>query len=123
MLAEAAAPPPGRETSHPLLGRHRTEPSGQEVFETRFSAALWVVHEHRIAGNPVVPGTTYLEMARAAAAELGVPGPVEIHDVFFLKPMRLREDETRQVCRRTAPGRASRCASPARPPPAAGSRT
>ncbi len=87
----------GEPVEHPLFDRRRSEP-GRDVFHTRFSAARqWVADEHRIAGQPVIPGTTYLEMARAAFALRQGPGPVELHDVFFLTPVRLREDEEKEV--------------------------
>jgi amino acid adenylation domain-containing protein/non-ribosomal peptide synthase protein (TIGR01720 family) len=88
----------GQDQVHPLLGRRESAAGGREVFTTRFSSRRqWVANEHRIAGSPVVPGTTYLEMARAALAALRGDGPAEIHDVFFLTPVRLREDEEREM--------------------------
>jgi acyl carrier protein len=60
----------------------------------------WVLSEHRIAGRPTVPGTTYLEMARAACiAELSdrIEGAVEIREAVFLAPLALAEGEAREV--------------------------
>jgi phthiocerol/phenolphthiocerol synthesis type-I polyketide synthase E len=101
MLADAARqasqPPatPGEPTRHPLLERRQAE-AGRDVYHTRFSAERqWVANEHRIAGHPVIPGTTYLEMARAAFEQRTGEGTVELHDVFFLTPVRLRDDEER----------------------------
>ena len=107
MLADAAARSrgraavperAGRPSAHPLLGWQLADPAGGATFTTELGAAThWILAEHRIAGHPVVPGTTYLEMARAALAEHGHDGPVQIRDVYFLKPLRLREDESREV--------------------------
>ncbi|HSF39387.1 MAG TPA: amino acid adenylation domain-containing protein [Thermoanaerobaculia bacterium] len=103
MMAEAArdrlrreAREDGEPVAHPLFDRRRVEP-GREIYLTEFSARTrWVLNEHRIVGNPVVPGTAYLEMARAAAARRGLER-IELRDVFFLTPLRLREDESREM--------------------------
>jgi len=100
-----AAAPAGRRDVHPLLDRCPRETAEQTVYETDFSAARhWALAEHRILGQPTLPGTCYLEMARAAfedhasvferrAGEAGV----ELRDVLFLSPLRLEETETRTV--------------------------
>ena len=101
----AAGPAGGRRDVHPLLDRCLRETAEQTVYETDFSAARqWVLSDHRILGRPALPGTSYLEMARAAfedhasvferqAGEAGV----ELRDVLFLSPLLLGEDETRPV--------------------------
>jgi NAD(P)-dependent dehydrogenase (short-subunit alcohol dehydrogenase family)/aryl carrier-like protein len=90
---------------HPLLDRCTREMAEQTIYETDFTAARqWVLAEHRILGQPTVPGTSYLEMACAAfqdhaavferrAGESGV----EIREALFLNPLRLEESETRTV--------------------------
>ena len=47
----------------------------------------WVLAEHRVLGTPTLPGTSYLEMARAAFAELHPAAPVELTEVAFLAPL------------------------------------
>src|SRR5687768_912832 len=44
-----------------------------------------------------MPGTAYLEMARAAVEKHGRQGTLEIRDAFFLAPLALRDDEIREV--------------------------
>jgi Polyketide synthase dehydratase len=39
---------------------------------------LWVLDDHRIVGTAVMPGTAYLEMARAAVEKHGRQGTLEI---------------------------------------------
>ena len=57
-----------RAGTHPLLGA-RIAAAGSPRFEALVSPdALWALREHRVAGRPVLPGTAYLEMARAAMA-------------------------------------------------------
>jgi phthiocerol/phenolphthiocerol synthesis type-I polyketide synthase E len=57
----------------------------------------WILDEHRIAGNPIIPGTAYLEMVRAVVERYASGRDIEIRDVFFLAPLGLREDEKREV--------------------------
>jgi acyl transferase domain-containing protein/aryl carrier-like protein len=90
---------------HPLLDRCQREMAEQTIYETDFGAARhWPLSEHRVLGQPTLPGTSYLEMACAAfqdhaavferrAGEAGV----EIREALFLTPLRLEESETRTV--------------------------
>jgi acyl transferase domain-containing protein len=83
---------------HPLLHRELTNGAREEVYGTDFSVTEhWVLDDHRIVGTAVMPGTAYLEMARAAVEKRGTPGTLEIRDAFFLAPLALRDDETREV--------------------------
>jgi phthiocerol/phenolphthiocerol synthesis type-I polyketide synthase E len=89
--------PPG----HPLLHRRIEAGTGAETYATEFSVTEhWVLDDHRIVGTAVMPGTAYLEMARAAVEAHGRPetaGMLEIRDAFFLAPLALRDDEKREV--------------------------
>jgi phthiocerol/phenolphthiocerol synthesis type-I polyketide synthase E len=92
-------------TIHPLLDRCQREMAEQTIYETDFcTARQWVLSEHRVLGQPTVPGTCYLEMACAAfqdhasvferrAGEAGV----EIREALFLTPLRLAESGIRTV--------------------------
>ena len=86
---------------HPLLHREITNGKGEEVYSTDFSVTEhWVLDDHRIVGAAVMPGTAYLEMARAAVEKhvAGAhAGTLEIRDAFFLAPLALRDDEIREV--------------------------
>jgi phthiocerol/phenolphthiocerol synthesis type-I polyketide synthase E len=84
--------------THPLLHREIRAGADQQTYATDFSVAEhWVLDDHRIVGTAVMPGTAYLEMARAAVAKHGLPGTLEIRDAFFLAPLALRDDEQREV--------------------------
>ncbi|MEM9292773.1 MAG: amino acid adenylation domain-containing protein [Acidobacteriota bacterium] len=110
----AAAAQSGDGPVDPAVGR--PEPVDYPFFDRRFSAAAtasrpavhtfelevsprthWLLDDHRIGGHAVVAGTTYLELARAAAVELGLEGPMDLVDVFFLTPVRLRDEESRTL--------------------------
>jgi len=97
--ALAAAKEPLAETvGHPLLDRHYAAATGQELFVTSFSVERqWALHEHGVIGRATLPGTAYLELARAAWGYLkGVEG-VEFQDVYFLTPLLLDPGVTRAV--------------------------
>ncbi|MGW7499725.1 SDR family NAD(P)-dependent oxidoreductase [Streptomyces luteogriseus] len=96
---EPAAPRVTREPGrHPLLDEVLLRSAGQTVFRSELSLDRhWVLAEHRMLGEAIVPGTTYLEMGRAAAtAHLGSP-VTEIRDVDFLVPLLVQEHRPRTV--------------------------
>ncbi|HJX28164.1 MAG TPA: SDR family NAD(P)-dependent oxidoreductase, partial [Thermoanaerobaculia bacterium] len=74
---------------HPLLDRIvEKDPERRIVFSTRFSAERhWVLDEHRIMGAGAVPGTSHLEIARAAFEQATGHPAAEVRDVFFLSPI------------------------------------
>ncbi|MCL6591114.1 MAG: SDR family NAD(P)-dependent oxidoreductase [Firmicutes bacterium] len=83
---------------HPLIDRRLAESLGIELYITSFSPRRhWVLNEHKVAGIYVAPGTAYLEMA----SEIGwrhYPGQaLELRDIFFITPLALAEDETKEV--------------------------
>ncbi len=85
-----------KEIKHPLLHRQVYESEEIRIYETDFAVDThWVLSDHRISGVPIVPGTTYLEMVRAAFDDLLVDHELEISDVFFLTPLRVRVGERR----------------------------
>jgi phthiocerol/phenolphthiocerol synthesis type-I polyketide synthase E len=88
-----------QQNGHPLLHRAISNGgSGEEIYQTDFSVTEhWVLDDHRIVGAAVMPGTAYLEMARAAVEKRGGAGMLEIRDAFFLAPLALRDDEIREV--------------------------
>jgi len=87
-----------QQNGHPLLHREIANGGGEEIYGTDFSVTEhWVLDDHRIVGTAVMPGTAYLEMARAAVEKRGGEGSLEIRDAFFLAPLALRDDEIREV--------------------------
>ncbi|AGC43390.1 polyketide synthase type I [Myxococcus stipitatus DSM 14675] len=89
----------GRPIGHPFLQRCLVDTPKRMVFATVFGTpeSQWVTDEHRILNNPTVPGVTYFEMVRAAIAERAQGRIIEIHDAFFLAPLRVPGKETREV--------------------------
>ena len=114
MAAEVAAPAAFRAlqrgervtpVSHPVLtGMHSDADSLDEPGWCRgiiSPAAHWVLAEHRIYGVPVLPGTCYLEVARAALAAVSDPpsaGHVaELRDVVFIDPLAVPDETTAEL--------------------------
>jgi phthiocerol/phenolphthiocerol synthesis type-I polyketide synthase E len=84
---------------HPLLDRLvESDPERRMVFSTRFSPERhWVLDEHRIMGAGAIPGTSHLEIARAAFEQATGESRAEVRDVFFLSPIMVPEGESREV--------------------------
>jgi phthiocerol/phenolphthiocerol synthesis type-I polyketide synthase E len=86
------------EIGHPLLQRCIEKTAARETYATNFSVAThWVLDDHRIVRQPIIPGTTYLEMVRAALARQANGRTIELRDVYFLSALPVREDETKEV--------------------------
>ncbi|HEX8186500.1 MAG TPA: type I polyketide synthase, partial [Blastocatellia bacterium] len=97
-LENAEAVSVDKSVSHPLFDRCLVETESQQVYLTEFSVNKhWVLDEHRLVGRAVVPGTTYLEMARAAFERHQRSGAIEIRDLFFVSPLVVSDDEKREV--------------------------
>ncbi|MGM1057639.1 SDR family oxidoreductase [Saccharothrix sp. Mg75] len=80
--------------ANPLLGEEVSRSGAGVVFENTLSVDRhWVLSDHRIERRPVVPGTTYLEMARAALAAVEDAPAVRFENVFFLVPLAVEEGE------------------------------
>ena len=83
--------------AHPLLGMPVQADTGP-AFEATYSAHdLWVLREHVVAERPVLPGTAYIEIARAAMAQLHPGAGVEIRSLSFEKAMVFEPGGSRQV--------------------------
>jgi acyl transferase domain-containing protein len=85
----------GRAVGHPLVEKCLLDSADRSVYLTELSVAThWILSEHRVVGDAVVPGTACLEMARAAFQDHVGGGVVEISEAFF--PARLVVGEAEQ---------------------------
>ncbi len=83
---------------HPLFENEGIESIDRYTYITKFNVKKhWVLNEHRIAGNCVVPGTTYLEMAREASKCFYPDGNIVLKDFVFINPLVVNEDEDREA--------------------------
>jgi phthiocerol/phenolphthiocerol synthesis type-I polyketide synthase E len=88
----------GPAPAHPLLDRVVSTTEGSRTYATTFSTAdRWIVDDHRIMGHGLVPGTTYLELVRAAVAVEDGERDVEIRDVVYPMPVVVPDGQTREV--------------------------
>jgi thioesterase domain-containing protein/NAD(P)-dependent dehydrogenase (short-subunit alcohol dehydrogenase family)/acyl carrier protein len=100
--ATTSATAPGLEgtpAKHPLLGRRLASAERESVFAAELSpAAHWILEQHRTrAGKALLPGTGYLELARAAHLESGGAGALEIRDLYFLQPLQVDDGAARRL--------------------------
>jgi acyl transferase domain-containing protein/thioesterase domain-containing protein len=87
---------------HPFLERVLSDTPQAIVCMSQFAPLRqWALAEHTLkeaqAFKALLPGTAYLEMAAAALRRGSRGGPVELRDVFFLTPLMLSQNETRDV--------------------------
>ncbi|MCZ7679542.1 MAG: SDR family NAD(P)-dependent oxidoreductase [Sandaracinaceae bacterium] len=103
--AARAGEPAGEQPSHPLLEARVRDGRGGTVLTAKLSPERhWVLGGHRTrAGHPLLVGTAYLELARAALEAYGERGAFEIEDLFFLRPLAVDDGEEREVRVRLKP--------------------
>jgi thioesterase domain-containing protein/acyl carrier protein len=82
-----------------LLGDCVRDDVGQTLFHSVLHPRThWPLGEHVVrGGQAVIPGTGYLELARAALAHRFEDRPIEIRDLVFLQPFAVGADETRAL--------------------------
>ncbi|MBX3272370.1 MAG: SDR family NAD(P)-dependent oxidoreductase [Sandaracinaceae bacterium] len=95
----AAGTPVGEQPGHAVLTARVADGRGQTLLSGVLSPAThWLLDEHRTkAGHALVPGTGYLELARAALRANGERGPFEIEDLFFIRPLAVADDARREI--------------------------
>jgi polyketide synthase PksJ len=87
----------GEKIVHPLFDKRIVE-ADRHSYVTDFRVNKhWILNEHRILGNAVIPGTAFLEMARAAFKEYANNGEVELQNVTFLSPLIVKDDQHSEV--------------------------
>jgi acyl transferase domain-containing protein/thioesterase domain-containing protein len=82
-----------------LFETRRTHRNGRIELEADWSPAThWMLDEHRLAnGQALLPGTGYLELLRAALAEIGEKGSFALQDLLFFRPLYVPDDGRRRV--------------------------
>jgi len=98
MTAALLAHAGGADVAHPLLGRRREAGAGRIVYEASCRAgASWVLDEHRIDGEAVLPATGFLDLLRAAAAVEAPGAAAAVVDLVLLTPVVVPDGERRDV--------------------------
>lgn len=87
-----------RHVDHPLLGECVDESVDRKEYVTKYSVDnFWTLDEHRIAGHALLPGTAYLEIARAAYEDHAQTDAMELTDVYFLNILHLGESDVKET--------------------------
>lgn len=104
MAARMLAPPgevalKGKPTAHPLLTVCSIDNDAQTEYRSHLSGAkVWMLDEHRLAdGTALIPGSGFIELARAAFTEATGHQQVAISDATFLLPFTVADDETKEL--------------------------
>jgi acyl transferase domain-containing protein/acyl carrier protein len=83
---------------HPLMEKLVVESMESDIFETVYSVDKhWVLYEHRVAGRCVVPGTTYLELAREIGKRYYGDSLIELKNILFLTPLIVDDGQEKKV--------------------------
>jgi amino acid adenylation domain-containing protein len=76
------------ESRHPLLGMRQDTADGVITFTRRFDPATdWVLAEHMISGQPLLPATAYVEIAIAAARAVTSAPAVDVRGLTLTEPL------------------------------------
>jgi acyl transferase domain-containing protein len=99
MAAAAAGKGNGSALRHPLLGKRREDNQHRAVYSARYSPKThWILEEHKIRDRwCVLPGTGYLEIARAALEPEGARSAVGIDELLLFAPLAIPSKENREV--------------------------
>ena len=94
-----AAPPPRHPAGSPLLDEATFDAAGHRLFTASWQTSnRWILDGHRTkAGQALLPGTGYLELAAQALRGNGETGPFTIRDLYFFRPLEVNDDQTREV--------------------------
>ncbi|MER7169242.1 SDR family NAD(P)-dependent oxidoreductase [Micromonospora sp. NPDC000207] len=93
------------QVTHPLLGSRLVRAgSDQVIFVKNLSTDDWVTAEHQLAHVPTMPGTSLVEMVRAAYQEVTGEATAEVRDVVFMRPLSFDESRTVHVILTPAQG-------------------
>ncbi|HLU39636.1 MAG TPA: SDR family NAD(P)-dependent oxidoreductase [Planctomycetota bacterium] len=101
-MAAAAArrtlPADARPSGHPWLGDVVADSAHRTRYATRYGVDLWLLDEHRVKdGRALVPGTGYLEIARAALHKGAANPSIEIRELTLLAPLEADDDAPVEV--------------------------
>ncbi len=95
-MSELATAKPG---NHPLLEYCTTDTADEIGYTSYYSTDHhWILDQHRLKdGTALLPGTGYLEIARAAIGNGRTDRAVGISNLTFISPLQVAEGEQREV--------------------------
>lgn len=94
-----APPPPRHPAGSPLLDEATFDPAGHRLFTATWRTEdRWILDGHRTAaGQALLPGTGYLELAAEALRGNGETGPFAIQDLYFFRPLEVHDMQAREI--------------------------
>ncbi|MDZ4094724.1 MAG: KR domain-containing protein, partial [Paracoccaceae bacterium] len=99
-LAERAGtrpPAPRLPIRAPMLDEATFDLAGHRMFTARYDTERWVLDGHRTrAGQALIPGTGYLELAAEAMQAEGI-AQFELRDLTFFRPLDVADDAPRDI--------------------------
>ncbi len=89
----------------PLLDEAGFDAGGNRLFVASYTARdLWVLDQHRTgAGDALLPGTGFIELAAQALRAHGISRPFELRDLYFFRPLKVDDSGARQMVLRLQP--------------------
>ncbi len=92
-------PAPRHPAGQPLLDEATFDAQGHRIFNATYRCEdRWILDGHRTkAGQALLPGTGYLELAAQALRGNGETGPFAIQDLYFFRPLEVDDDKPRQL--------------------------
>ncbi len=82
---------------HLLLDKCVVETKDQIIYQTDFTVNKWVLSDHKLLDSYLLPGVSYLEMARKASSKYYSGYNIELRDVVFMEPLIVEEGEVLSV--------------------------
>lgn len=84
--------------AHPLLDRLSISTMTQDIYTVKLNVDThWVLKDHRILGNYVLPGTAYIDLFRVIGERYFTDTKLELKDLMFYKPLAVGEDQTKEA--------------------------
>lgn len=84
---------------HPLIERVAIKSMDMDVYCTNYSTQdYWVLRDHAINGNCLLPGTAYVEIAGALGRKYyGSENNISLKNIVFAKPLVVKSGEKKEV--------------------------
>lgn len=87
-----------KEIRHPLVDRCVISILEQDIYYSSMDTKrLWILQDHKVAGNSTVPGTALVEMVREICTRYLSESKIEFQNIIFMSPLMVGEDGHKDV--------------------------